>query len=128
MGFLGIVKRVSNCLGSLWIVAGLVGLSVFCVIQWMEERRRGMKGTDGGSMAMAMATMGDSMIGFLMMVLAVTIALGFMYDWRAVVLYVYFAFIAVMFTMVRGVGKKKDEYSGVLNCSKKFDDVYVRVK
>lgn len=128
MRFLGIIKRICNCIGSLWIVIGLVGLSVYCVIQWMEEKRRCMMGTDSGSMAMAMAVMGDSMIGFVMMVLAVTIALGFMYDWRAVVLYVYFSFLAVLFSIVRGVGKKKDEYNGVLKGSKKFDDVFVRVK
>lgn len=124
-----LVGRLINCVGSVWIVGGLVGLSVYCVIRWLEEKRQRMKdGAGGGSMAMAMATMGDSMIGFLMMVLAVTVALGFMYDWRAVVMYVFFAFWAVMLAMIRGVRGKAKGYQGVFNGTKKFEDVYVRVQ
>jgi len=94
-----IFGRIFNCIGAVWIVAGLVGLSVFCVMRGLEEKRQSKGGTDSGSMAVAMAKMGDSMIGFLVMVFAVTVALGFMYDWRAVVLYVYFSFWAVVLSM-----------------------------
>lgn len=114
-----ILGRLMNVIGSLWIVVGLVGLSVFCVVRWVTERESG-----SGEGNMAMAKMADSMIGFGVMIFAVTVALGFLYDWRGVVFYVYFAFWAVMFAMLRGFRSDKKRYRDVLNGRAEF----IRVK
>ena len=116
-----ILGRLMNVAGSLWIVIGLVGLSVYCVIRWSTDREA-EEGHDEGKMAMA--KMADSMIGFCVMIVAVTVALGFLYDWRGVVFYVYIAFWAVMLAMLRGMNADKKRYKDLLDGRIEF----VRVK
>ena len=117
-----ILGRLMNVAGSLWIVIGLVGLSVFCVVRWLTDKEYEQGGREEGKMAMA--KMADSMIGFGVMIFAVTVALGFLYDWRGVVFYVYIAFWIIMLGMLRGIGADKKRYKDLLDGRVEF----VRIK